>query len=150
MTCRTFTQTPRKAADGRIIIDREDQFEEEDYHKWEPRVNHTMTRRGSTTQPGWVDLTCACGMRVTIEPDIAAKWYRDAENDGEDAPSYVVLWDRPYDGNPDDIKTSIKCRFCETTGFAYFSQADLDELPQPVVFECFKCSKQNTEIPATA
>lgn len=137
MKCRTFTKATRKTADGRIIVDHWEQLENEEYHDYSTRINHTMDRVLSATRPQWMDVTCACGMRITISPEVEARLDAETEEDEElDGPSVVALWPNVRDDYPDDVKTPIACAVCGKIGYVNFSQADLEEIPQPLTYEC--------------
>lgn len=83
MSCRTFSKRHPITEDGRIVVDDINQLEDEDYHDYSDCPNHIMERVLSTTRPEWMDVTCACGMRITIAPHVEAELDRtcDAEED---------------------------------------------------------------------
>jgi hypothetical protein len=70
MPCRTLN--PRKTEDGRIIVDSIDQVENEEYHDFSVKLNHDIRRVPSAIRPGWMNVTCPCGMKITIAPEVEA------------------------------------------------------------------------------
>jgi len=85
-TCE-LQETPatRRTPDGRIIVDNIDQLENEDYHDNRLWPNHIMERTLSTTMPQWMDVTCACGMRITISPEVEAELEQNSKNWNRDS-----------------------------------------------------------------
>lgn len=135
--CRTFIRPARKTADGRIIVDDIDQLENEEYHNFGDCPNHIMERVPSATRPQWMDVTCACGMRITISPEVEA--ILDEYDDEEEAPttpSHIALWPDARDDYPDDVKTPIACSVCGTLGYVHFCQPGLEGIPHPLTYEC--------------
>ena len=63
----------RKTEDGRIIVDDMDQLENEKLHIIGECRNHVMERVPSATRPQWMNVTCTCGMRISISPEVEAE-----------------------------------------------------------------------------